>query len=99
MDGRALGSASAAGVFLSAMLVVIFAELGCLARTSALAMRYGQPWVVFAGTLVGTAITMGVGIAAGAYLRDYVPEGALRWITGVFFLGFGLLVLLGKIEG
>ncbi|MBI3911105.1 MAG: TMEM165/GDT1 family protein [Armatimonadetes bacterium] len=86
-------------IFWSAALVVIFAELGCLARTSVLVMRYGRPWVVFAGTLVGTAIIMGTGILAGELLRRYLPEPLLRWAAGLFFLALGLLVLIGKLDG
>src|SRR5690349_16084164 len=56
---------SALSIFWTAATVVIVAEIGCLARTALLTMRYGRPWVVFAGTMVGTAITMGVGIAMG----------------------------------
>jgi putative Ca2+/H+ antiporter (TMEM165/GDT1 family) len=86
-------------IFGASMLVVIFAELGCLARTSALAARYGQPWVIFAGTMVGTAITMGVGILFGQAARDYLPDTMVRWLTGGFFLLFGALVLIGRVEG
>jgi putative Ca2+/H+ antiporter (TMEM165/GDT1 family) len=85
-------------IFAASMMVVIFAELGCLARTSALAARYGQPWVIFAGTMVGTAITMGVGIFLGQAGRGYLPETMVRWLTGGFFLVFGALVLLGRVE-
>lgn len=86
-------------VFWSAAGVVIFAEIGCLARTSVLVARYGQPWVVFAGTLVGTAIIMAVGVLAGEAVRRLLPDAALRWVAGGFFVLFGLLVLLGKLEG
>jgi len=85
-------------IFGASMLLVIFAELGCLARTSALAARFGQPWVIFAGTMVGTAITMGAGILVGNAARDYLPAATVRWITGGFFLIFGALVLLGRVE-
>ena len=86
-------------VFWAAVAVVIFAELGCLARTSALAARFGRPWVIFAGTMVGTAITMGVGIYAGQAVHQHVPPNAARWLTGLFFLIFGALVLSGRLGG
>jgi putative Ca2+/H+ antiporter (TMEM165/GDT1 family) len=92
-------SDSAWSVFWSAVAVVIFAELGCLARTSALAARYGQPWVIFAGTMVGTAITMSVGIYAGQLVHHHIPENAARWLTGLFFVIFGALVLAGRLRG
>jgi putative Ca2+/H+ antiporter (TMEM165/GDT1 family) len=92
------GSVSLWTIFGASILVVIFAELGCLARTSALAARYGQPWVIFAGTMVGTAITMGVGILFGQIARDHLPHTMVRWITGGFFLIFGALVLSGRVE-
>jgi putative Ca2+/H+ antiporter (TMEM165/GDT1 family) len=84
-------------IFWSAVAVVIFAELGCLARTSLLAARYGQPWIIFAGTMVGTAVTMAVGIYAGQIVHQYVPENTTRWLTGLFFVLFGLLVLVGRL--
>jgi putative Ca2+/H+ antiporter (TMEM165/GDT1 family) len=86
-------------VFWSAVAVVVFAEIGCLARTSALAARYGQPWVIFAGTMVGTAVTMAIGIYAGQLVHQYVPESAARWLTGLFFVIFGALVLSGRLSG
>lgn len=95
---KATESMSLWAIFGASMLLVIFAELGCLARTSALAARYGQPWVIFAGTMVGTAITMGIGILAGQFARDYLPATTVRWLTGGFFLVFGALVLLGRVE-
>ena len=92
-------SGSAWSVFWSAVAVVIFAELGCLARTSALAARYGQPWVIFAGTMVGTAVTMAIGIYAGQLVHTHIPESAARWLTGLFFVVFGALILSGRLHG
>jgi putative Ca2+/H+ antiporter (TMEM165/GDT1 family) len=92
-------STSLWAIFGASVMVVVFAELGCLARTSALAARYGQPWVIFAGTMVGTAITMGAGILFGQAARQYLSEGAVRWLTGGFFLAFGALVLTGRLQG
>ena len=86
-------------VFWSAVGVVIFAEIGCLARTSVLAARYGQPWVIFAGTMVGTAVTMAIGIYGGQLVHQYVSETATRWLTGLFFVIFGALVLAGRLHG
>jgi putative Ca2+/H+ antiporter (TMEM165/GDT1 family) len=86
-------------IFWSAVAVVVFAELGCLARTSLLAARYGRPWVIFAGTMVGTAIVMAIGIAAGQMVHLRLPESATRWLTGLFFLLFGALVLSGRLQG
>jgi putative Ca2+/H+ antiporter (TMEM165/GDT1 family) len=86
-------------IFWSAVAVVIFTELGCLARTSALAARFGQPWVIFAGTMVGTAVTMGIGIYAGQAIHHLIPETTTRWVTGLFFLLFGVLVLSGRVHG
>jgi putative Ca2+/H+ antiporter (TMEM165/GDT1 family) len=92
-------SASGLSVFLSAAAVVVFAELGCLARTSALAMKYGKPWWVFAGTMVGTALTMGLAVWIGHMAHHWINETHLRWITGGFFVVFGLGVLFGKLHG
>lgn len=91
--------ASGVSVFLSAAAVVVFAELGCLARTSALAMKYGQPWWVFAGTMVGTALTMSLAVFIGHQIHHWVTETQVRWITGGFFVVFGVAVLLGKFHG
>jgi putative Ca2+/H+ antiporter (TMEM165/GDT1 family) len=92
-------AASGISVFLSAAAVVVFAELGCLARTSALAMKYGQPWWVFAGTMVGTALTMSLAVFIGHQAHNWLSEATLRWITGGFFVVFGVAVLLGKLHG
>jgi putative Ca2+/H+ antiporter (TMEM165/GDT1 family) len=90
---------SALYIFWTAAAVVVVAEIGCLARTALLTMRYGRPWIVFAGTMVGTAITMGVGIVLGDLFHERVPAPVLRWVSGTFFIGMGLLMALGKIEG
>lgn len=92
-------SPSSWSIFWSAVAVVIFAELGCLARTSLLAARYGQPWVIFAGTMVGTAVTMAIGIYAGQLVHQFVPAATTRWLTGIFFVLFGALVLMGRLGG
>jgi putative Ca2+/H+ antiporter (TMEM165/GDT1 family) len=86
-------------IFWSAVAVVVFAEIGCLARTSALAARYGQPWVIFAGTMLGTAVTMAIGIYAGQLIHHHISESTTRWLTGLFFLIFGALVLTGRLSG
>lgn len=91
-------SGNAWSVFWSAVAVVIFAELGCLARTTALAARYGQPWIIFAGTMVGTAVTMAIGIYAGQLVHHHLSEGAARWLTGMFFLLLGALILSGRLH-
>jgi putative Ca2+/H+ antiporter (TMEM165/GDT1 family) len=90
---------SALYIFWTAALVVIVAEIGCLARTALLTMRYGRPWIIFAGTMVGTAVTMGVGIALGDLFHQRVPEAVLRWVSGTFFIGLGLLMAFGKFQG
>jgi putative Ca2+/H+ antiporter (TMEM165/GDT1 family) len=92
-------SSSVLYIFWTAALVVIVAEIGCLARTALLTVRYGHPWVIFAGTMVGTAVTMGVGILLGDVFHQRIPESVLRWVSGGFFMGLGLLMALGKIQG
>ena len=73
-------------------MVVIVAEIGCLARTALLTMRYGRPWVVFAGTMVGTAVTMAIAVIAGDLFHQRIPEPVLRWVSGAFFIALGFLI-------
>jgi putative Ca2+/H+ antiporter (TMEM165/GDT1 family) len=49
--------------------------------------------------MVGTAVTMGIGIYGGQLVHQYVPESATRWLTGLFFVIFGALVLTGRLHG
>jgi len=99
MPAQSTASGSALSVFFSAAAVVVFAELGCLVRTSVLAMKFGHPWWVFAGTMAGTALTMSLAVFLGSQLHHWVSETQLRWVTGGFFVLFGLAVLAGKMHG
>jgi putative Ca2+/H+ antiporter (TMEM165/GDT1 family) len=99
MPAQTTATSSALSVFFSAAAVVVFAELGCLARTSVLAMKFGRPWWVFAGTMAGTALTMSLAVFIGSQVQHWISETHLRWVTGGFFVLFGLAVLAGKLHG
>jgi putative Ca2+/H+ antiporter (TMEM165/GDT1 family) len=92
-------ASSALYIFWTAAMVVIVAELGCLARTALLTMRYGRPWVVFAGTMAGTAVTMAVAVLFGNLFHERVPEWVVRWVSGAFFVVLGFLIASGKLQG
>lgn len=84
-------------IFLLSALTVMLAEIACGVRTAALEAKTGHPWVVFTGTLVGTAAIMIVAVFCGEWLRSHVSELTLRYVAGATLAVIGVLICFGKI--
>lgn len=76
-------------------LTFFIGELGDKTQltTIALASNAVYPGAVLAGTVSGMVLTSLVGILVGAKLGERVPETALRLLSSLVFIGFGLFSL------
>jgi len=64
-----------------------------------LAARYGNPLMVFAGIMLGSALITGSGVVIGKALMRFVPERYLRYIAAALFLIFGAIFLASAMMG
>lgn len=76
----------------AAFTAVFLAELGDKTQfiTLTLGARF-SPVQVFGGALLALSLITAMGAAAGLYVSEYLPPGALAGIGGVFFIFMGVL--------
>lgn len=83
--------------FVIALVLVAVAEFGDKTQmlTLVLSARYGARKVLLgvAGAICALQL---VAVAAGGLVGSLIPEGVLRWVTGLLFIGFGLWTLLAR---
>ncbi len=82
--------------FLSALSLVVLAEMGDKTQLLAMAMssKYKASKVML-GVLIATVLNHALAVAAGTYLNAIVPEGAIKIVAAISFLLFGLWTLRG----
>ena len=80
---------------LTIALSFFVAELGDKTQlaTMALAAEYRAPLQVFAGAILAMVIADAIGLVAGVALNKYIPEKYIKVVSGVLFIGFGLIGL------
>jgi Ca2+/H+ antiporter, TMEM165/GDT1 family len=73
--------------FLVSAGVVALGEIGDKTQLLAmlLAVRFRRPWPIIAGILAATLVNHTLAGAVGAWVRNVVPEQALRWIVALSF--------------
>jgi len=83
-------------VFAVAFVLILIGELADKSQLLALllATRY-RAWQVLAGIFIATLIVHMASTLAGQLLGGLIPQGALPWISGVMFVGFGVWTLRG----
>jgi putative Ca2+/H+ antiporter (TMEM165/GDT1 family) len=76
------------------------AELGDKTQLAvvALAARYNQPAQIWLGATLGMGLANLLGILVGNRLGAALPEKAMRWIAGLLFMAFGLLMLSDSLK-
>jgi len=79
-------------LFLFAIWLVILAELPCGLRSLTLSALYHHPWIIFAGSMIGTLIVMVIAIFLGDHLR--INPSLISTIGGSFFIIYGILLML-----
>jgi len=87
-------------IFLVALILIMVGELADKSQLLALllATRY-KAWQVLVGIFIATFVVHFFTTLAGQFLGSAIPRGAIPWITGVLFIGFGIWTLRGdKVE-
>ncbi len=76
-------------------LAFFIGELGDKTQLSAIALSSNAVyhWAILAGTVTGMILTSLVGIFVGIKLGEKVPEATLKLISGLVFIGFGVIGL------
>lgn len=83
--------------FLTAFLYVALLELGDKTQLSlvALTSRFKMPFWVFLGGTLALVLAAFIGAIIGKWLSRVVPMKWIRWISGVIFIAFGILIAFG----
>ena len=95
--------ASRFGVVATVGTAFFLAEFGDKTQLSTLSLtvQYQNPVGVLIGATLGMLVADGVGIVVGVVFCRRIPQRALKWISAVAFLVFGLAgvyeVLIGKV--
>jgi putative Ca2+/H+ antiporter (TMEM165/GDT1 family) len=81
--------------FLTATLLVAVADIGDKTQllSFVLAARLRQPKAIIAGILVATIANHALAGSIGAWAAHLAGPEAMRWATGLLFIGFGLWAL------
>jgi len=87
-------------MFLVALVLIMVGELADKSQLLALllATRY-KAWQVITGIFIATFVVHFFTTLVGQLMGAAIPQGAIPWITGVLFIGFGIWTLRGdKVE-
>lgn len=81
--------------FLASTLLVALAEIGDKTQllSFVLAARLRRPWAIVAGILVATLANHALAGWVGTWIGSFFSPEALRWVTGIVFIAFGLWTL------
>jgi putative Ca2+/H+ antiporter (TMEM165/GDT1 family) len=96
-DNSDVKNSGARSAFITAFSLIALAELGDKTELAvvALSARYHAPIMVFLGAVLGLGLVSALGVAIGGKLQTIVPLDKLRIGSGILFLVFGVLFLLG----
>ncbi|GAB6171819.1 TMEM165/GDT1 family protein [Paradesulfitobacterium aromaticivorans] len=83
------------GPIMTVAVAFFIAEMGDKTQlaTVALAAKYSSPLATLMGTTVGMLIADGLGIYIGVVAGKRIPEKAVKWISAMIFILFGLVGL------
>jgi putative Ca2+/H+ antiporter (TMEM165/GDT1 family) len=83
-------------IFFVSLVLIMVGELADKSQLLALllATRY-KAWQVLVGIFIATFVVHFFTALAGQLLGAAIPQGAIPWITGVLFIGFGVWTLRG----
>jgi len=96
LSGHESEVSSVAYIFLVAFILIMVGELADKSQLLALllATRY-KAWQVLVGIFIATFVVHFFTTLAGQLVGSAIPQGAIPWITGVLFIGFGIWTLRG----
>ena len=83
--------------FMTAFSLIALAELGDKTEIAVIALsaQYHAPVMVFLGAVLGLGLVSALGVVIGGKLQTIVPMDKLRVGSGILFLVFGVLFLIG----
>lgn len=87
------------GAVAATALTFFIGELGDKTQimTITLAAKYGNPYIVFAGSSAGMLLADSLGIIVGAALFRKIPKKAIKIISSAIFIIFGILGLIESV--
>ena len=96
-DNGNVKNPGARSAFMTAFSLIALAELGDKTELAVIALsaQYHAPIMVFLGAVLGLGLVSALGVAIGGKLQTMVSMKKLRIGSGVLFLVFGVLFLLG----
>ncbi|MBW6517121.1 MAG: TMEM165/GDT1 family protein [ANME-2 cluster archaeon] len=96
-DDAELNNSKTHGAFMTAFSLIALAELGDKTEIAVIALsaQYHAPVMVFLGAVLGLGLVSALGVAIGGKLQTIVPMDKLRIGSGILFLVFGVLFLIG----
>ena len=82
----------------SSFIMIFIAELGDKTQlaTFTLAAESKSPWVIFLGCGGALLVTTFLGVFFGDLVTRFIPMQIIKYIAGVVFIGFGIMMLFGK---
>ncbi len=96
-DNGNVKNPGARSAFMTAFSLIALAELGDKTELAVIALsaQYHDPFMVFLGAVLGLGFVSALGVAVVGKLQMMVPIEKLRIGSGILFLVFGVLFLLG----
>ncbi len=82
----------------SSFVMIFIAELGDKTQlaTFTLAAESKSPVMVFLGCGSALLVTTFLGVFFGDMVTRIIPLHIIRYIAGILFIGFGIMILFGK---
>jgi Ca2+/H+ antiporter, TMEM165/GDT1 family len=80
------------GPIVTVGIAFFLAEMGDKTQlaTISLAVKYKNMFNVLMGTTLGMVVADTVGIIVGIVMRKHIPEKAIKWVSAIIFILFGL---------
>ena len=96
-DNGDVKNPGARSAFMTAFSLIALAELGDKTELAVIALsaQFHAPIMVFLGAVLGLGLVSALGVGIGGKLQTMVPMKKLRIGSGILFLVFGVLFLLG----
>jgi putative Ca2+/H+ antiporter (TMEM165/GDT1 family) len=87
-------------LLITTFVSVFLAELGDKTQlaTIGFAASGKSPWMVFFGSAVALILTSFLGVMVGAGLQKVLPIRTIHVISGILFIGIGLLLIIRNIR-
>lgn len=85
-------------LLLSSFIMIFIAELGDKTQlaTFTLAAESKSPLVIFLGCGSALLLTTFIGVFFGDMITRIIPLHIIKYLAGFVFIGFGIMMLVGK---